>query len=197
MRFHWRLIQLLIGLALYGLGIAFLLRAGIGMAPWDVLAQGISKQTHLSFGVSVVIVSAFALVAWIPLKQRLGIGTVLNAVLIGLFADLFEPFLAVPSTYPMQLVTFLIGLVIIGVATGIYLACKLGAGPRDGLMVGTSRALGWPLWLVRTIFEGIVLLSGWLMGGQVREGTLIFALTIGYIMQTSMKLFKVPARTKI
>ena len=196
MRFQWRLLQLIVGLALYGLGIAFLLRAGIGMAPWDVLAQGISVQTKLSFGVSVVIVSALALLAWIPLKQRLGIGTVLNAVLIGLFADLFEPFLSVPSNYVQQITSFLIGLAIIGVATGMYLACRLGAGPRDGLMVGTSRALGWPLWLVRTLFEGVVLLSGWLMGGQVREGTLIFALTIGFIMQTSMKLFKVPAKAK-
>ena len=166
------------------------------MAPWDVLAQGISKQTHLSFGVSVVVVSALALLAWIPLKQRLGIGTVLNAVLIGLFADVFEPFLAEPTSYWLQLASFGLGLVIIGVATGMYLASDLGAGPRDGLMVGTSRALGWPLWLVRTVFEGVVLLSGWLMGGQVREGTLIFALTIGYIMQTSMKLFRVPARAK-
>lgn len=196
MRFQWRLLQLLCGLSLYGLGIALLFRAGIGMSPWDVLAQGISVQTKLSFGVSIVIVSALVLLAWIPLRQRLGLGTVLNAVLIGLFADVFEPFLAVPTFYWQHLATFLVGLAIIGVATGMYLASDLGAGPRDGLMVGTSRALGWPLWLVRTMFEGVVLISGWLMGGQVREGTVIFAVTIGYIMQTSMRLFRVPIRAK-
>ncbi len=193
----WRVSQLMVGLAIYGLGIGMMVHSKIGIAPWDVFAQGISVQTHLTFGISSAIVSVIVLLAWIPLKnQKPGIGTVLNAILIGIFADLWTPFLPTPSEYLPNLIMFLLGMVIVAFATGMYISSKLGSGPRDGLMVGTQLRLGWPFWLVRTMYEGTVLTIGWLMGGQVREGTLIFAVCIGYLMQTSMKLFGIPLRKR-
>jgi uncharacterized membrane protein YczE len=179
-------------LFVYGLGVALTVHAGIGIAPWDVLAQGISIQTGLTFGVSTVIVSVFVLICWIPLKVKPGVGTVANAVFIGLFADFWLLMLPDPVDYWQRLAMFLLGIVVVALATGLYISSKLGSGPRDGLMQGTANALDKPFWLVRTAFEGSVLTIGWLMGGQVREGTLIFALTIGYLVQISLKLFKIP-----
>ena len=191
-----RFVKLIIGLAIYGLGIGMLVDSKIGIAPWDVFAQGIAVQTHLSFGVATVVVSALVMLAWIPLKQSPGVGTILNAVLIGVFADLFMPVLPKFSEYPLNLAKFMFGLVIVAFATGMYISTRFGSGPRDGLVVGTQKRLGWPFWLVRTAYEGTVLTLGWLMGGQVREGTLIFAVCIGYLMQLSLKFFGVSVRTK-
>ena len=192
-----RLTKLIGGLYVYGWGLALMVHAKIGIPPWDVLAQGISVQTKLSYGVSSVIVSALVLVAWIPLKQKPGLGTVLNAVLIGLFADTVFPLLPdLHDVYWLQLLEFCGGMVLVAFATGIYISSRFGSGPRDGLMVGTQQATGWPFWIVRTMFEVTVLTIGWLMGGQVREGTLIFAVCIGYLMQTSMKAFGVPIKKR-
>ena len=191
-----RVSQLMVGLALYGLGIGTMVDAKIGIAPWDVFAQGISVQLRISYGIASIIVSVLVLLAWIPLKQKPGIGTVLNAILIGVFADIWMPLLPQFTDYWLNLIKFVVGMVIVAFATGMYIGSNLGSGPRDGLMVGTQKLLGWPFWIVRTIYEGIVLSAGWLMGGQVREGTLIFAVCIGYLMQTSMKLFGVPLRSK-
>lgn len=187
-----RLVLLIFGLFVYGLGVAMTVRASLGIAPWDVFAQGISVQTGLSFGVSTVVVSALVLLAWIPLKVKPGIGTVANAILIGLFADFWLLVLPDFEIYWQQLIMFLIGVVIVAIATGLYISSQLGSGPRDGLMQGTANALDRPFWLVRTAYEGTVLTVGWLMGGQVREGTLIFALSIGYLVQLSLKFFKIP-----
>ena len=187
-----RLSILIFGLFVYGLGVAMTVQAGLGIAPWDVFAQGISIQTGLSFGVSTVVVSALVLLAWIPLKVKPGIGTVANAILIGLFADLWLLLLPELSVYWQQLVMFLIGVVVVAIATGLYISSELGSGPRDGLMQGTANAFDKPFWLIRSGFEGTVLTFGWLMGGQVREGTLIFALSIGYLVQLSLKFFKIP-----
>lgn len=167
-------------------------QASLGIAPWDVFAQGISIQTGLSFGISTVVVSAIVLLAWIPLKVKPGIGTVANAILIGLFADFWLIVLPDPELYWQQLVMFLLGIVVVAIATGLYISSRLGSGPRDGLMQGTANALDKPFWLVRTAYEGTVLTIGWLMGGQVREGTLIFAVSIGYLVQLSLKFFKIP-----
>jgi uncharacterized membrane protein YczE len=196
MKVSLRFAQLMVGLIIYGLGIGLMVDAKIGIAPWDVFAQGIATQSGLSFGISSAIVSVIVLLAWIPLKQRMGIGTVLNALLIGIFADLWTPFLPQFDNYLANVVKFSAGMLIVAFATGMYLASKFGAGPRDGLMVGTQKALGWPFWLVRTMYEGTVLTIGWLMGGQVREGTLIFAICIGYLMQTAMKMFGIPLRKR-
>jgi uncharacterized membrane protein YczE len=187
-----RLVILVFGLFVYGLGVAMTVQASLGIAPWDVFAQGISIQTGLSFGVSTVVVSALVLLAWIPLKVKPGIGTIANAILIGLFADLWLLVLPDFAIYWQQLIMFLIGVVIVAIATGLYISSQLGSGPRDGLMQGTANALDKPFWLVRTGYEGTVLTLGALMGGQVREGTLIFALSIGYLVQLSLKFFKIP-----
>jgi uncharacterized membrane protein YczE len=187
-----RLVILIFGLFVYGLGVAMTVQASLGIAPWDVFAQGISVQTGLTFGVSTVVVSALVLLAWIPLKVKPGIGTVANAILIGLFADFWLMLLPDFELYWQQLTMFLIGVVIVAIATGLYISSQLGSGPRDGLMQGTANALDKPFWLVRTAYEGTVLTIGWLMGGQVREGTLIFALSIGYLVQLSLKFFKIP-----
>ena len=188
----FRLLILIFGLFIYGLGVAMTVHASLGIAPWDVFAQGISIQTGLSFGVSTVVVSALVLMAWIPLKVKPGIGTIANAVLIGLFADFWLLILPDTSIYWQQLLIFLVGVVIVAIATGLYISSALGSGPRDGLMQGTANALDRPFWMVRTGYEGTVLTLGALMGGQVREGTLIFALSIGYLVQLSMKFFKIP-----
>ena len=188
----FRLLILIFGLFVYGLGVAMTVHASLGIAPWDVFAQGISIQTGLSFGVSTVVVSALVLLAWIPLKVKPGIGTIANAILIGLFADFWLLILPDTSIYWQQLLIFLVGVVIVAIATGLYISSALGSGPRDGLMQGTANALDKPFWMVRTGYEGTVLTLGALMGGQVREGTLIFALSIGYLVQLSMKFFKIP-----
>ena len=188
----FRLVVLILGLFIYGLGVAMTVHASLGIAPWDVFAQGISIQTGLSFGVSTVVVSALVLLAWIPLKVKPGIGTIANAVLIGLFADFWLLVLPDTSIYWQRLIIFLVGVVIVAIATGLYISSALGSGPRDGLMQGTANAVDKPFWMVRTAYEGTVLTLGALMGGQVREGTLIFALSIGYLVQLSMKFFKIP-----
>ena len=187
----FRLSVLIVGLFVYGLGVALTVHAGLGIAPWDVFAQGISIQTGLSFGVSTVAVSALVLLAWIPLRVKPGIGTIANAVLIGLFADFWLLMLPDTSIYWQRLIIFLIGVVVVAIATGLYISSAFGSGPRDGLMQGTANALDKPFWMVRTAYEGTVLSLGALMGGQVREGTLIFALSIGYLVQLSLKFFKV------
>ncbi len=187
-----RLVTLLAGLFVYGLGVALTVHAGIGIAPWDVLAQGISIQTGLSFGVATVAVSIVVLICWIPLKVKPGFATVANALLVGLFADFWLMILPDLTAYWQQLAVFMLGVVVVAIATGLYISSRLGSGPRDGLMQGTANALDKPFWIVRTAFEGSVLTIGWLMGGQVREGTLIFALTIGYLVQMSLKAFKIP-----
>lgn len=188
----FRLLILIFGLFVYGLGVAMTVHASLGIAPWDVFAQGISIQTGLSFGVSTVVVSALVLLAWIPLKVKPGIGTIANAILIGLFADFWLVILPDTSIYWQRLLIFLVGVVIVAIATGLYISSALGSGPRDGLMQGTANALDKPFWMIRTGYEGTVLTLGALMGGQVREGTLIFALSIGYLVQLSMKFFKIP-----
>jgi uncharacterized membrane protein YczE len=187
-----RLLTLFVGLGVYGLGVALTVHAGIGIAPWDVLGQGIAVQTGLSFGVSTVIVSVFVLLCWIPLKVKPGFGTIANALLVGLFADFWLLILPDLSEYWQQLGTFVLGVVVVAIATGLYISSRLGSGPRDGLMQGTANALDKPFWIVRTAYEASALTLGWLMGGQVREGTLIFALTIGYLVQISLRVFKIP-----
>lgn len=188
----FRLIVLFGGLFIYGLGVALTVKASIGIAPWDVLAQGISLQTGLSFGISTVVVSVLVLLAWIPLGVKPGIGTVANAVLIGVFADFWLVILPELPSYWQQLTMFVTGVVVVGIATGLYISSQFGSGPRDGLMQATANKLDKPFWLVRTAYESSVLSLGWLMGGQVREGTLIFALSIGYLVQLSQKFFKIP-----
>ena len=184
-----RYARLLAGLYLYGLGLALMVYAEIGVPPWDVLATGISKQTHISYGWASVTVSALVLLTWLPLKVKPGVGTIANGLLIGLFSDTVFPWLPHLSFYWQQLLAFLIGLVIVALATGFYISSKLGTGPRDGMMIGLQKVLKRPFWQVRTLVEVLVMSIGWLLGGQVREGTLIFAIGIGYLTQVSFRIF--------
>ena len=192
-----QLTRLNLGLMFYGLGLAMIVEAEIGLPPWDVFAKGISIQLGVTYGVASVIVSALVLLAWIPLKVKPGIGSILNAILIGVWSDVFIPNIPAFTDYLSNLTMFLIGMVIVAIATGIYITSYLGSGPRDGLMIGTQRVLGWPLWQVRTMYEVLVLTIGWLMGGQVREGTLIFAVSIGVLMQLSLRFFKYDEAKKL
>ena len=194
--FGLRLIILIAGLYVFGWGAALMVHAGIGVGPWDVFAQGLSKTFGISFGWATLVVSFIVLACWIPLKQKLGLGTVLNAVLIGLFADTVFPLLPVLTNYWLQLGEFVLGMVVMAFATGLYISANLGSGPRDGLMIGTARATGWRLWMVRTGYEFVVMAIGFVLGGQVREGTLIFAVFIGYLMQTSLRLWRVSTHGK-
>lgn len=192
-----KLIRLNVGLIAYGLGLAMIVEAQIGLPPWDVFAKGISIQLGTTYGIASVIVSALVLLAWIPLKVKPGIGSILNAILIGLWSDVFIPLIPDFNNYLTNLLMFLVGMVIVAIATGVYITSYLGPGPRDGLMIGTQRVLGWPLWQVRTMYEVLVLVIGWLMGGQVREGTLIFAVCIGILMQISLRVFKYDEKKKL
>jgi uncharacterized membrane protein YczE len=181
--------RLLLGLYLVGLGLAMMIHTGLGVPPWDVLSQGLSVQTGWSFGTSAVAISAVVLLLWIPIKQQPGIGTVINAILIGPFADLNAPLMPQLDGWLANLVWMLLGLISVALGAGLYISANLGAGPRDGLMVGLTRVSGWPFWVIRTIGESLVLATGWLLGGTVGIGTALFAVAIGYLMQTSMKMF--------
>lgn len=192
-----RLLRLNVGLMIYGLAVSMVVNAKIGIPPWDVFAQGISIQLNTSYGVASIIVSTIVLIAWIPLKVKPGIGSIMNAILIGLWADYWTAFLPKFDSYWGNLGMFLLGMCTVAFATGLYITSNLGSGPRDGLILGLQRKLGWKVWQVRTVVEVLALAIGWAMGGQVREGTLIFALCIGYLMQASLKFFKYePGRRK-
>jgi uncharacterized membrane protein YczE len=185
-----RLFRLNLGLFIYGLAVSMVVNAKVGIPPWDVFAQGISIQLHTSYGIASIIVSTIVLMFWIPLKVKPGVGSIMNAILIGLWADFWTQYLPKFDQYWQSLAMFLLGMCTVAFATGVYITSNLGSGPRDGLILGTTRALGWKVWQTRTLIELAVLLVGWVMGGQVREGTLIFALCIGYLMQKSLKFFK-------
>jgi uncharacterized membrane protein YczE len=185
-----RFLTLNLGLFIYGIGIAMMVHASIGLAPWDVLAQGISKQTGLSFGQSTIAVSVMVLLAWIPLKVKPGIGSILNAILLGVFADFWLPLMPRLDGYVFQLIWFVLGLVVISFATGLYISCGMGKGPRDGLNTGIAQRFKLPFWQARSLVEVAVVLVGFMLGGQVREGTLIFAFAIGYLNQLGLRLFR-------
>ena len=181
--------RLLLGLYLVGLGLAMMIHTGLGVPPWDVLSQGVQVQTGWSFGFSAIVISAIVLLLWIPIKQQPGIGTVINAIMIGPFADLNEPLMPELDGWLANLLWMVLGLLAVALGLGLYISANLGAGPRDGLMVGLTRVSGWPFWIIRTIGESLVLLTGWMLGGTVGMGTALFAVAIGYLMQMSMKMF--------
>lgn len=188
-----RVAQLLLGLFLFGISIAMMVRAGIGLPPWDVLTQGLHRQTGLSFGVLTVIIGALVLLLWIPLRQKPGLGTVLNVLLIGPAADLGLAFIPQQHEPVLQGLLFAGGLALIAVASGLYIGARLGPGPRDGLMTGLHDRLGMRIGLARTIVEVTVLGAGWLLGGQVGIGTLAFALLVGPMVGVALPVLTVPA----
>lgn len=186
-----RIVQLLVGLFLYGIGIAFLVRSALGASPWDVLTQGISHHISLSFGTITVIISGFVLLLWIPLRQKPGIGTVLNSFLVGPSAD--AGFAMIPETDTLWIrISFIaIGIIVVGLATGLYVGSRFGPGPRDGLMVGLNKITGRPIWQVRVAIELVVVVIGWMLGGTIGIGTIAFAVLIGYACQFFMEIFAI------
>lgn len=189
-----RILQLLVGLVFYGMAIALIIRAEIGIAPWDVLSQGIAKQTGWAFGLITVIVGAVVLLLWIPLKEKPGVGTVLNALLIGPAAQLGLWLIPEGLDLWIRILMFTGGLTMLGLATGLYIGARFGTGPRDGLMTGLNRVTGWKIWIVRSIIEATVLIIGWFLGGDVGIGTLLFALLVGPLCNIFMPLLAIPAK---
>jgi uncharacterized membrane protein YczE len=175
-----RVAQLYIGLVLYGLSASMMLLAGLGVDPWDVLHQGLSRRLGLGVGTWVVIVGALVLLLWIPLRQRPGLGTISNVIVIGVVVDIVLAIASPVHDFPAQLALMLSAVALNGVATGLYIGAGLGPGPRDGLMTGLA-ARGHSIRVVRTGIELTVLLTGWLLGGTVGLGTVVYALGIGPI----------------
>lgn len=187
-----RYIQLILGLILYGVAIAMMVRAAVGVAPWDVLTQGVSKQTGLPFGVVTNLIGVVVLLLWIPIRQKPGLGTVLNVLMIGPSAQLVLNVLPEFTVLWAQILLFAGGLVVLALATGLYIGARFGPGPRDGLMTGIHKRWGWPIWAVRTAIEVTVLTIGWLLGGNVGLGTLAFALLIGPMVNVTIPWLRVP-----
>lgn len=188
-----RLVQLYVGLVLYGASAALMVRAGLGLGPWDVLHQGVSELSGISMGVVSVIVGALVLLLWIPLRQRPGLGTVSNVFVVGLAMDATLWAAPVPEALAVR-IPLLVGAVVLnGVATGLYITARFGPGPRDGLMTGLHAATGVSVRLVRTGIEVAVLATGWLLGGSVGAGTVLYAVAIGPLAQFFLRVFAVPA----
>src|SRR5215207_2254689 len=186
-----RFVQLFIGLFLYGIGIALIVRGELGVAPWDVLTQGIAKQTGLGFGLIIVLTSGLVLLLWIPIRQRLGFGTVMNALLVGPAADVGLWLIPAGLDLWVRIILLASGIAVLAVATGLYIGAHFGPGPRDGLMTGLHKTTGWKIWIVRTGIELIVLAVGWLLGGNVGIGTVAFALLIGPLCGYAIPLFAI------
>ncbi|WP_022883502.1 YczE/YyaS/YitT family protein [Glaciibacter superstes] len=186
-----RITQLLIGLFLYGIGIALIVRAEIGVAPWDVLTQGIDNHTGLGFGLITVLVSGVVLLFWIPIRQKPGVGTVLNAFLVGPSADVGLWLIPEGLDLWLRIILFAAGLLILAIATGLYIGAHFGPGPRDGLMTGLHKTTGQKIWVVRTAIEVVVLAIGWALGGNVGIGTVLFAVLVGPLCNWTMPLFAI------
>ncbi len=184
-----RLVQLYVGLTLYGVSLALMLESGLGLDPWDVLHYGITQHVSLSFGMVVNVVGFLVLLAWIPLKQWPGVGTISNALVVGLVTDAALALLASPGAMGWRVAFLVAGILSNGIATAMYIGAHLGPGPRDGLMTGLVRRTGLSVRLVRTTLELSVLAVGWLLGGIVGVGTVAYALAIGPLAHVLLPLF--------
>ena len=185
---------LCLGLFLFGLGESLIITASVGMSPWTVLAEGLSITTGLSIGTLTFLISLGVLLLWIPLKQQAGIGTILNAIIVAAVIEWSLPYLPHPETYAMQILQAVLGTLIVGVASGIYLIANLGPGPRDGLMTGCQKATGLPIAWVRVFLEIVVITIGWILGGTVGIATVIFAIGVGPAV--SMGLYLIASLSK-
>ncbi|GGQ33579.1 YitT family protein [Streptomyces sp. MMS20-AI2-20] len=187
-----RLFQLYAGLALYGASSALLVRSGLGLEPWNVLHQGLSERTGLSMGVVLTALGAAILLLWIPLRQRPGLGTISNVLVIGVAMD--ATLAVVPDAHGLAVRVALLaaGIVLNGAATGLYIAARFGPGPRDGLMTGLNRRTGLSVRLVRTAIEITVVVTGFVLGGTVGVGTVLYAVAIGPLAQLFLRVFAVP-----
>ncbi|MBO3681989.1 YitT family protein [Streptomyces sp. NEAU-YJ-81] len=190
-----RLVQLYVGLVLYGASMGLQLRAAVGLDPWDAFHQGIAEHTPLSIGTVTVVVGLVALLLWIPLRERPGLGTVSNVMVLGPVMDATMWLIPEQEALAVRIPMLLFAIVLCGAATGLYISARFGAGPRDGLMTGLHRRTGWSLRLVRTGLELAVLATGFALGGSVGLGTVLFALTIGPLSQFFLRVFAIPAPT--
>ncbi|MBX3100514.1 MAG: hypothetical protein KF761_13160 [Salinibacterium sp.] len=187
-----RIAQLLVGLFFYGFAIAMMIRAGLGIAPWDVLSQGVVLHTGINYAVVTNVIGALVLLLWIPIRQKPGIGTVANVLLIGPSIEVGLWMMPATDDLIARILLLAGGLILLAVATGLYIGARFGPGPRDGLMTGIHHRTGWPIWAVRTSIEVTVLAIGWLLGGNVGLGTLAFALLIGPMVNVTLPLLRVP-----
>ena len=172
-------LMLVIGLFLFGLGEAILIASDSGVSPWTVLAQGISKMTNVSIGEATFLISISILIFWIPLRQIPGIGTILNVIIIASAIDLTLPYLPHPENFLLKILQASLGILVVGIGSGIYLSCNLGPGPRDGLMVGLQQITNKSIPTIRTFIELSAVISGWFLGGIVGMGTILFVFGIG------------------
>jgi uncharacterized membrane protein YczE len=181
-----RLLQLVVGLWLYGTSMAMMIRSGLGLDPWDVFHSGLTERTGLSFGAVVTIVGALVLLLWIPLRQMPGLGTVANVLVIGIATDVGLWLMPVPDSLLVRVPLLVGGIVLNGLAGALYIGAQLGSGPRDGLMTGIARRTRFSLRLVRTAIEVTVLVVGLALGGVVGIGTVLYALAIGPLVQAML-----------
>ncbi|MFE0135583.1 YitT family protein [Streptomyces sp. NPDC059037] len=188
-----RLVQLYVGLALYGASSALLVESGLGLEPWNVLHQGLAELTGMSIGVVSIFVGAAVLLLWIPLRQRPGLGTVSNVFVVGLAMDGTLALLPDAHALGARVPLLVAGIVLNGVATGLYISARFGPGPRDGLMTGLHQRTGRSIRLMRTLIEVAVVATGFALGGTVGVGTILYALAIGPLAQFFLRFFAVPA----
>lgn len=181
-----RLAQLYFGLFMFGWAMAMMLQAKVGVDPWTVFAEGLSIVTGLGIGWWVVIIGLVVLLLWIPLGQRPGFGTVFNALLVGPSMEIGLLFIDTPESLVERWGMFLTGVLVLAVASGLYIGARFGPGPRDGLMTGANQKFGWPIWIVRTVIEITVLVIGFLLGGDFGIGTIVFAVTIGPLVHRTI-----------
>ena len=186
-----RLTQLYLGLLLYGLSMALLVRSSLGVMPWDVLHQGLARQVGGSLGQVTIVVGVIVLLGWIPLRERPGLGTVSNVVVIGLAVDAALAVVSAPTAWPARLALVVLGVALNAAATAAYIGVRLGAGPRDGLMTGLVRRTGGSVRLVRTGIEVAVVTVGWLLGGTLGVATVLYALAIGPLVHLLLPVFTV------
>ena len=189
--------QLILGLFCFGVAVALFVRADVGLDPWTVFAQGLEVQTGLTIGLISILIGAGVLLLWIPIRQKPGIGTVLNVLIIGPVIDLTMLVVTTPDQLWAQWLMFAAALALLAVATGLYIGARFGPGPRDGLMTGLHARFGWKIWKVRTGVEVTVLAIGWLLGGSVGFGTLAFALLIGPMVGVTLPLLRVPEPSRL
>lgn len=180
-------IRLMSGLILYGLSMALMIRAGLGLDPWDVFHQGLSQRSGLTIGTVTVVVGLVVLLAWIPLRAKPGVGTIANVVVIGVSVDAALALLPTPTTMLIRVAVMLGAVLLNALATVLYIGAGLGPGPRDGLMTGLVARTGWSVRLVRTGIEVSVLVAGWALGGTVGIGTLVYAVGIGPLIQLFLR----------
>ena len=183
-----RVLQLVIGLVLYGVGDGLMITAGLGVDPWTVFAQGLDRHTDLGVGWITNIVGLLVLLLWIPLRQKPGVGTLLNVLLVGTAIQATVSVIPPVQGLLAQILVLIAGVVAVAIASGLYIGAHFGPGPRDGLMTGMHSRLGWPIWVARLTVEVSVLAIGWLLGGTVGIGTVVFALGIGPLVHVALPL---------